>query len=243
MRLGTRRAFCLAAQHIRDHAAACDGDGAPSERPPSSARPERVLLAVAPMRSMVVERERESEEQLEAARGGALARRLQEQWCGTDERMLAIERRTDAICRMQRGLEGKLEEVGEGLRREVREACCAMMAAAAGAARGAAASPGAAGGEATLDGAAAGGGGGGGATPAATGGGSAVRRRVNNLARASPCIRAGRAADALTPTRRDAGSPSKGLAPSARRHLVSSCRNPPPPAIPPTNAVEDPLEA
>ena len=219
LRIATRRAFIMAAKKIRD-----SPKGAlAAAPPPSSTRSgERVLLAVAPMQSIVAERAEEAERLAEQARN-AVAKRLNEQWNGTDERVAVIERRTDEIGRVQRAMEAQVERMGETLRAELREIGNALMVAAA---TGKAPSMATAtplqlamvsdvsnatpidGGSVSAAAVSLGG------AAAAVGGGNAIRRRVNNLARVSPCT-GGVAPAAAAAIGARAGS--KELAPSMRR--------------------------
>ena len=227
MRIATRRAFVTAAAHILATQRG-GGEGAPQSTPGSSQRSssrgrERVLLAVAPMQTMLAEREKESEESLEASRGGALARRLLDQWGGTDERLLFIERRTEEMTRLQQKFEAKVEEMGDGLREEIRAMARATAAALGGeaavgvegdAARGAEGKGGVAAVSAVAP-----------PPDAAQAPPAVIRRRVNNLGRPSPVRRlAGRqpmgcggAGGVSPPARASPTSATKGLAPSTRR--------------------------
>lgn len=206
VRIATRKAFIAAAAHIRG--AQEDGTASQrSSRPPSSVRPERVLLAVAPMQTIIAEREKDSEQRLDDARGGVLARRLLDQWGGTDERLLFIERRTEEMTRSQQQLETKIDQMGDSLLDEIRAMARAAALPGGG---GDGQSHALAAGVASLakvtsaaDQAA--------RTSVGAEGQSAplIRRRVNKGgSRASPC---------RPPARHSPASASKSLAPSMRR--------------------------
>ena len=209
LRIATRRAFILAAQHLQ------------KESPPSSTRtsPKKgaVLLAVAPMRIVKAEMQQESELNIEAAPG--MPRRPLE-CCGTEERVRMIERRTDAMSRMQHDLEYKVDAIGRSMKQDMRQLTQMLAAAVGGSAPTHAVEWEGGGGGGSGGGAADGGGaaGGGGveasavsATPGQSSGGmvSQIRRRATYLRKSSPASK--------SPAKDSPGSGSKSFAPSMRR--------------------------
>ena len=186
VRIATRRAFVMAAQLIvqqeerkralRDGTAR-DGDSQRSAlSPPVSSVRNGVLMAVAPMQKVMAQREEEREEAWMKARShsnSGYAQRLRESSSiKADERVLIIERKAEEIARSQANLEAKVDGLAATLTAELRSIFAAKATGASGGGGSVAASP---------DG---GKGNGKGIAPTPVG---AVRRKVNNLARASPC--------------------------------------------------------
>lgn len=146
-RIALRRAFVLAANVLREadgqsQRFAARGGQSSSSRTASSARScdatvGGVLMAVAPLQKVLAREESSQLRRLDDLYNGVAQKRLRDSSVvRSEERMLLIERRTDAIVRGQRDLQEQMDRLACNLIKEVRTMLASTLDTRASAAQG-----------------------------------------------------------------------------------------------------------